>query len=111
VPSTSWPFYGVDMQPATAPTVAPGVQVQFTLTGWAMFPRAEWGIAASETELSDFSANEMGATLSGKKLDNGTQVTLTLTVPATAKAGQIGAVDVYSTEISTRRSPASFVVQ
>jgi hypothetical protein len=111
VPSTSWPFYGVDVQPATAPTVAPGAQVQFTLTGWAMFPRADWGIGALETELSDFSASEMSATLSSKKLNNGTSVTLTLTVPATAKPGQIGAVDVYSTEITTRRSPASFVVQ
>lgn len=111
VPNNGWPFYGMDVVPATAPTVAPGTMVTFTITGWSMSPRNDWSIGVAASMGSALTNMQLHPTLSANKINNGKSVTLTLTVPAGATSGKVGTVDVYSNEIATRLAPASFIVQ
>ena len=111
VPNNDWPYYGFDVSPKTAPTVAAGSTVTFTVTGWAMSPTKNWGVAATASTYSDLTDAEMKPTLSTTHINNGDTLTIKLTVPATATSGKVGAVDVYSTFYPSRMHPVAFVVQ
>ena len=111
VPNNDWPYFGFDVSPKTAPTVAKGSTVVFTITGWAMSPTNSWGVAADATLYSRLTTAQMKPVLSDLHVNNGTSITLTLTVPANAVSGNVGAVEVYSTLYPSRMHPVAFIVQ
>jgi hypothetical protein len=111
LPETSWPYYNLDVSPATVPTVAAGGTVSFTLTGWAFSPRADWSLDYSVSTYSDLTDTQMKPMFSSKKINNGKSVMLTLTVPAGAASGSVGAVDVISAQMNSRGRPVAFKVQ
>jgi len=111
VPNNDWPYFGFDVSPKTAPNVAAGSTVMFTITGWAMSPTTSWGVAADATRYSKLTTAQMKPTLSDLHINNGTTLTLTLTVPANTASGTVGAVEVYSTLYPSRMHPVAFVVQ
>jgi hypothetical protein len=111
LPETSWPYYGFDVSPATAPTVAAGADIVFTITGWSMFPRKNWSVTWNQSIYSDLTATQMKPSLSTTHLNNGDTLTIKLTCPAGATSGQVGAVDVMSNEFNNRLHPVAFIVQ
>jgi len=111
VPNNDWPYYGFDVSPKTAPTVAAGSTVIFTITGWALSPTKNWTVTYAASQYSDLTETEMKPSLSTTHINNGDTLTIKLTVPATATSGKVGAVDVYSTTYTSRLHPVAFVVQ
>lgn len=88
------PYYNVKAFPANPVLVAAGKSVTFTLTGWAEGPiQNGWTLA---TEAARVTAFDPGPQLSATTINDGTQVTLTLSVPQGTPSGYIGAVLVKS---------------
>jgi hypothetical protein len=90
-------MYDVSAMPTTTQYVAAGQAVTYTLTGWSESPIAPWKLQA-------FPYNgtvNVKSTLSASTINNGDQVTLTVTVPATAKSGDYATVLVYSRRSQT----------
>jgi hypothetical protein len=111
VPQTSWPYYGFSVSPSSAPTVAAGSTVIFTITGWSFSPRKNWNVDWYPASYSDLTQTEMKPTLSSTTINNGKSVTIKLTVPSTAKSGSVGSVDIFSDEFQSRVQPVTFIVQ
>lgn len=97
VPAPADPvYYNVSAAPSQVVPIAAGASATFTLTGWSTAARPAWGLSLATAGRSDYSAAELNATLGATTIQNGSQVTLTLTAPAGAVAGKLGAVDVVS---------------
>jgi hypothetical protein len=102
-------YYNVSPSPATLPTLAAGATTTFTLTGWSTAPRTDWQLTAVAASRSDLQLADLKPTFAATSINNGRTTKLTLTVPATAKSGQLGAVDVVSGP--ARFWPVGFIVQ
>jgi hypothetical protein len=89
-------YYNVSATPADMPTVMPGSSVTFTITGWSTAPMADWQLMLMSSDGSALTFGDMNPVLNDTTTNNGRTTTLTLTVPATAASGAVGAVRVYS---------------
>jgi hypothetical protein len=105
VPSLSGPYVNVST-PFDWKSVSAGESVMVPLTGWSSEPTADWklqaGIRASSR--GGFSAN-LGATT----INNGTQVTLSIGVPADAVSGDYAVVRLLSTQPASSDESAIWV--
>ena len=76
-------LFSVSAAPSTLQQVNPGQVVTFKLTGWSTNPRADWNLSYSV-----WSATLLPKiALSSMTINNGVEVTLTLTVPNAAPSG------------------------
>lgn len=90
-------MYDVSATPTTTQYLAPGASIAYTLSGWSESAIADW-------KLSAFAYNgtiNPKSTLSANTINNGGQVTLTLTMPASAKSGDYATVLIYSRRSSS----------
>ncbi|MFO0589286.1 MAG: hypothetical protein U0441_17240 [Polyangiaceae bacterium] len=86
-------FYDVYADPQTPPKVAAGQSATFTLTGWSTAPMADWALDYDAQYFSEF---EPKVEMSAKTINNGTTVTVTLTVPPGTPKGRQGTAMIYS---------------
>ncbi len=86
-------YVNVSASPKTIAPVAKGGSVVFTITGWSTLRTTPWMLDTGVGDQTDFDPK---ATLSGKTINNGDTVTVTLTAPAGAKSGDIGSAYVFS---------------
>jgi hypothetical protein len=86
-------YYNVSATPKTVQTVAAGKSFTFTITGWSTAAIAPWAIQTAPADSADFDPK---ATLSVQTINNGLTATVTLTAPANAKTGTLGAAFVVS---------------
>jgi len=94
VPDDSW--NDVSPKPSQMPVVLPGDAVTFQLTGWSTREIPDWQLSTHVADRSDFTLSEMNPELSNDMINNKSQVTLTLHVPADAASGTTGGVFVLS---------------
>jgi hypothetical protein len=86
-------FNDVSVAPAAVPKITAGMPMTFTLTGWSTAPMTDWSLVYSVSDSADF---EPMVQFSSRMINNATQVTVTLTVPAGTARGQLGSIDVFS---------------
>jgi hypothetical protein len=110
-PVTRPAFADFSVAPALVPTVAAGSSVSFTLTGWSLAVAEDWPLGVAAAPNSDLSLEPMQPLLSANEINNGKTVTLTLTVPANAISGHVGAVEVRAPGGLPRSWPVAFRVE
>ena len=103
-------YTNVSADPETLVSAAPGTTLSFQLTGWSTAPTAEWGLLLSRPDGVDYTVARIAAKLSAGSINNGKIVTLTMTVPSTAKSGEYGGVNVLSGP-NERVWPVGFTVK
>ena len=91
------PYFNTSAIPTAIQHVAPGGSVTYTLHGWSLTPIAPWSVYAGvEGSLGSKATLAATATLSSHQMSNGGTSTLTVTVPADAKAGTSASIVLYS---------------
>jgi hypothetical protein len=96
IPADDTPYVNVSAAPDRIVSAAAGSQVSYQLTGWSTAAADPWELQIEKPDGSDFVLDELQPTLSRGSLANGEQLTLTLSVPATAHSAQYGGIDVVS---------------
>lgn len=104
------PYFNVTADPATVVSAAAGAQLSFTLTGWSTAAVPDWKLRPAKPEGSDFALAELGIAFSSQVINNGQSVTVSFTVPKTARQAQIGGVDILSGD-AARSWPVAFAVK
>jgi hypothetical protein len=91
VPYPAQPYYNVSPSPSAPQMVPAGGSVTFTLTGWSSAEVAPWTIRSFPDKFSvqDFDTTP---TLSSTRVGNGTNVTVTLHVPAGTPSGSTATI-------------------
>ena len=89
-------YYNVSASPATTVRVGAGTTVVYTLTGWSSQAVSQWQLAVQRPEGSDFSLADLAPSFGSSTMQNGGTTTLTLHVPGSARAAQLGGLDVMS---------------
>ena len=84
-PSGAPPYRNVSVSPSGTVLVDPGQTLTLTVRGWSSAPVPDWVIHVPSASVGDFSA---AAALSATTIGNGKEVTLTLSVPASAPTGK-----------------------
>ncbi len=106
-PGTS-PFMTLVPAEASVQKVAPGGSFSVTLTGWASAPNAgDCQLTVAGQTIGDFAANP---TVSGASLAMGAEISVTLSVPASARSGQRGGAWIGCTDRSTGQILGSTLV-
>jgi hypothetical protein len=106
IPSAEVPYSDVSPPQRQILAVDAGTSVDVSLTGWAVASRVAWPVTVSDSPLADFATNPQ---LSASVMNNGTQATLTLTVPVGTPPGKLGSAVVYSGSTNGRYWPVTIM--
>jgi hypothetical protein len=102
VPAGEIPYSDVSPAQGEVMAVDAGDTVQVSLTGWAVAARADWPVSVQDWPAAAFLTHPQ---LSVTTMNNGTQATLTISVPPGTPAGQLGSAVVYSGSTNGRYWP------
>lgn len=87
------PYFNVSVAPSGVVSVQPGQVVTLKVRGWSTEPVAPWVVHVPSVSVGDFAAH---ASLDKTTIGNGDEVTLTLTVPASATSGGVSYLRIAS---------------
>lgn len=111
VPCVPWPddqtYVSVLATPSTTQRVAAGSTVTFTLTGWSSQPTGTFALTVQDDPIADVRTQPQ---LNESRVSPGGQVTVTLQVPVSARAGQSGATWIIAHDPDTGADVGSAVV-
>jgi hypothetical protein len=111
IPADAGEIYeSVSASPASIVPATAGSTVSWTLTGWSTAETSDWTLRTARPDGSDFAIAELAPVLSRTTINNGKTVTLTMTVPATARAAEYGGLDLLSGD-HDHVWPVAFVVK
>jgi hypothetical protein len=118
IPCQPWPAsrtYLSILAPTDMASAPPGGEVEIPLLGWASGPFGSFELQTQDLQLTPYDGGFLenfltNPRLSSQTISNGTTVTLTLSVPSTAKSGQSGAVWVIARDPATGDTIGSAVV-
>jgi hypothetical protein len=106
IPSPAGPYFTVSASPTAVVDLMPGATTTFQITGWSTGPVPDWGLVAGQS-------GDLGLTISLDRatINNGQVANLTVTLPATASAGDSGEVLLYSgSDFSSNAVPVKLTV-
>lgn len=101
-------FFDVTPMPPSVVSVPAGQSTTFTLTGWSTAPVHDWSITASVPDTADF--DPMAVVAKGA-INNGTSLTVTLSVPKGTPPGVLGSVQIYNGPVSGNYWPITVLSQ
>lgn len=91
VPAAPGPYFNTSVTPSTIRRVARGSSVELELRGWSDAPSEAWALVAES-----YGAFDARPSLTRDTMTNGESASLTVTVPASARAGSMAVVYLYS---------------
>jgi hypothetical protein len=101
-------FADITPTPTDVVTLPAGSSTTFTITGWTTGPTVDWKPAYSVGDSADFDPMAM---IQMGTINNGTSLTVTLSVPAGTAAGKVGSAQIYAGMTSGNFWPVTVVVK
>ena len=106
--ATDEAYFNVTTTPNAVVTGHPGDHLVFKISGWSTPVPSHWQLTVSTGWLSEFDTQPV---LSTHEMSSGSSATVTVTIPASAHAGQRGSALIYSYRGSTMFTPWPVLVR